>query len=84
MHNKQTLGSEKKGSLYLFLYSTSQGHTLYTAVPQPARTCFHKFLLDRDADWLTHWDSKILSHTEVEESFLKYRCNAECISIPRC
>ncbi len=60
-------------ALYLFLYSTSQGHTVSTAIPQPVLTCFHRSLLDREVDLLIRWDNKILSHMEMEGSFLMYR-----------
>lgn len=56
--------------MYLFLCSTSQGHTVNTAIPQPVLICFHRSRMDRDADMLIHWGNKTLSHMEVEESFL--------------
>lgn len=68
----------------LHLYSTSQGHTWCTAIPQPVLTCFHKSLLDRDVDLLIRWDNKILSHMEVEASFLINRYKAEYLYVPSC
>lgn len=79
MRNKQQVTNRVTGgdALYLFLYSTFQDHTGSTAIPQPVLMCFHRFLLDRDADLLILWDNKILSHIEVEGSFLMNRYGTE-------
>lgn len=70
--------------MYLFLYSTSQGHKLSTAISHPVLTCFHRFLLDRDVDLLIRLDNKILSHMEVEGSFLCTGIGTEYMYAPSC
>lgn len=76
---KVTGNIDKLPVFYLFLYSTSRGHTVSTAIFQSGLMRSHKSPLDRDVDLLMHWGNKTLFHMELEVSVLKYtQCGSRC------